>query len=112
MRKPYQVRSLNFVVDNVEMINCVKNGHNAVLKYGKTMDGHTIADCIAYANYRGWSLSPKVIEHKTEFEEDFHSSVLNIINKKLAVDPTSAFHKPTSGSYRGGSEGFAAYSTR
>jgi hypothetical protein len=78
----FQVTSLTFVVDNVEMINYLKNGHNAVKKFGKVIDAHTIADCIAYANFRKWNVSSKVIEHRDNFEETFHASVLDIINKK------------------------------
>jgi hypothetical protein len=78
----FQVTALTFVVDNEELINYLKNGHGAVKKYGDTKDAHTIADCVAYANYHGWTISPKVIEHHGDFEEMFHSSILNIIQKK------------------------------
>ncbi|MGH7793239.1 MAG: hypothetical protein ACREOB_13070, partial [Thermodesulfobacteriota bacterium] len=77
----FPVRNLSFEVDNPEMISYLKSGHNAFLKYGKQRDAHTIADCIAYANYRRWNVSPKVIEYPTGFEEEFHSRVLKIINK-------------------------------
>lgn len=78
----FPVRNLTFVVDNLEMINYLKSGHNAVLKYGDVKDAHTIADCIAYANYHEWTVSPKVFEHKKDFENEFHSNVLRIINDK------------------------------
>lgn len=78
----FPLSNLTFVVDNVEMINYLKNGHHAVKKFGKIIDAHTIADCIAYANYRKWNLSPKIIEHGEDFEQMFHGAVLDIINKK------------------------------
>lgn len=77
----FQVNNLTFVVDNIEMINYLKNGHNAVLKYGKIIDAHTIADCVAYANYHEWTVMPKVVELKDDFQELFHSKVLEIIKK-------------------------------
>jgi len=78
----FPVRNLNFEVDNQQMISILKSGHNAFLKYGKQQDAHTIADCIAYANYHKWNVGPKVIEHGNDFEETFHSSILNIISKR------------------------------
>jgi len=64
------------------MISYLKSGHNAFLKYGKQKDAHTIADCIAYANYHKWSISTKVVEHQRDFEEKFHLSILDIVNKR------------------------------
>jgi hypothetical protein len=82
LRHHFPVRNLTFEVDNPEMISYLKSGHNAFLKYGKQKDVHTIADCIANANYHRWKVSPKVIEYPSDFEERFHSSVLDSINKK------------------------------
>jgi uncharacterized protein with PIN domain len=66
----FPARNLNFEVDNQEMISVLKYGHNAFLKYGKHRDIHTIADCIAYANYHKWDVSSKVMEHGNDFESN------------------------------------------
>lgn len=77
----FPVRNLNFEVDNSEIIPVIKSGHDAFLKYGRHRDAHTIADCIAYANFRRWDISPKVVEHGPDFEDEFHSNVLKSIKK-------------------------------
>ena len=82
LRNHFPVRNLTFEVDNPEMISYLKSGHNAFLKYGKQIDAHTIADCIAYANFHRWNVSPKVVEYSNDFEEKFHSTILDSINKK------------------------------
>jgi len=82
LRNHFPLKSLSFEVDNPEMITYLKSGYKAYLKYGKQKDAHTISDCLAYANYHNWNVSPKVTEHGGDFEEKFHSSVLDSINRR------------------------------
>lgn len=82
LQNRFPIRNLNFEVDNIGMINFIKNGHQTFMKYGKQHDAHTIADCIAYANYHKWNVSSRVIEHGEDFEANFHSSILDIINNR------------------------------
>jgi hypothetical protein len=78
----FDMKKLVFMVDNDEMINFLKNGHTAALKYGKVVDAHSLADSIANANYHGWPVSPRIKELGSSFEVEFHESVLEDLKVK------------------------------
>lgn len=78
-KNKYEIDRLVFEIDNDILKEYLEiSGLNTKPR----TNNHKIADCIAHANYKGWSLK-NVIESNKNFQPNFHDSVLSQVNKKI-----------------------------
>lgn len=76
MRNGMHIQDIEFEADN-EVIR--RHLRDAGLKHAKTGNTHKIADCLAYANLRGWSVKGNFRENEEGYEESFHKLVISAL---------------------------------
>jgi hypothetical protein len=82
LKNHIDIKSIVFEIDNRLLRDYLKQGYKTMLKSKNDPHGaHSIADCIAYANYRGWTLA-NVVEYHDDFEQEFRKNVLSDFLKK------------------------------
>lgn len=76
MHSGMHIQDIEFEADN-EVIR--RHLRDAGLKHAKTGSTHKIADCIAYANLRGWNVKGNFRESEDGYEESFHKLVISAL---------------------------------